>query len=100
MKLHFFTHVFASLLSLIIPLATMVDRLLAFTMNLFNSLMPLAAMPAGHVPMAPTREVTYLTDGVHRLAQNILRCGPNDDDDGDDNGDLDNGLIDLHPLRC
>lgn len=103
MKLHFFTHAFASLLTIaFLPLAALIDRVTTFTAFAFDHLMPMtsAAVVSGLVPMAPTREVTYLTDGIHRLAQNILRCGPNDDDDGDDNGDLDKGLTDSHPLRC
>lgn len=103
MKLHFFTHAFISLLSFaFIPLAALIDRTLTFLVTSFDYLMPMAAMPAGHVPMAPTREVTYLTQGVHRLAQNALRLGPNDDDEDDDedgDDDIDNGLTDSRP-RC
>jgi hypothetical protein len=100
MKLHFFTHSFIGLLSYaLMPLAVVLDRTLTFLAFAFDHLMPMtsAAVASGMIPTAPTREVTYPSDGVHRLAQNILRRGPNDDDEGGE--DLGNGLTDAHP-RC
>lgn len=102
MKLTHFIHTLVALTALaMLPLASLIDRTIGFIINTFDHLMPMssAAVVSGLVPMAPTREVTYLTDGVHRLAQNVLRRGPNDDDDGDGGDDLDNGLTDAHP-RC
>lgn len=77
------------------PLARTGDRFLTFGLNFLDDMLPFAAVagvPDVHA-LRPTREVTYLTRGLHRLAQPIsMRQGdPDEDEDGDD--EIDNGLM-------
>lgn len=68
------------------------DRLLTSALFFFDNLFPMAAL-AGPSPhsMAPTRDVTFLASGLHRLAQRrSCISDPEDDDEGDD--EIDNGL--------
>lgn len=70
------------------PAAALGDRLMTFGLTFIDTMFPMAAVagaPAGH-PMAPTREVTYLTTGLHRLARCISRRGPSKYDSGFDLG--------------
>ena len=74
------------------PLAAFFDRVSTIVLTAMDFVMPFTEMAyAGVHPMRPTREVTYLTRGIHRMAQNILRRGPNGDDGepaGDDGEDI------------
>lgn len=73
------------------PVAAVLDRVLTFGLNFLDRLTPMAAMAGPSAPMCPTRDVTFLTTGLHRLAQKRSCLGdPEDDDEGDD--EIDNGL--------
>lgn len=78
---------------LIEPLARTGDRFLTFGLNFLDDMVPFAAV-AG-VPGAvlrPSRDVTYLTRGLHRMAQPILMRAGDDPEDGHDPATIDNGL--------
>lgn len=65
--------------------AALGDRALTIGLRFLDSAFPVAAM-AGHPahPLVATREVTYLTTGLHRLAQKRCCLGDPEDDDEDD----------------
>lgn len=88
MKPGFHYSLFSFCMLALTPLAAFFDRVSTIVLSAMDFCLPFTEMAtAGVHPMRPTREVTYLTRGVHRMAQNILRRGPPNDDDGDDGGE-------------
>lgn len=75
------------------PLARVGDRFLTLGLNFLDDFLPFAAV-AGHSDMAlrPSRDVTFLTSGLHRLAQPMKMRAGDDPDDEDDDDEIDNGL--------
>lgn len=90
------------ILYLLAPLAMIGDTLISAVLTLLDFLIPMPDVAfAGDMPMRTTREVTYLRTGVHRLAQSANMVGPEDGDDDEGDGDLDNGLDDRRSrLNC
>lgn len=76
--------------------AALGDRLLTFGLTFLDRLLPFQPALAGAShPLRPTRDVTFLTTGLHRLAQarslrfagkDMMRADGGDDDDDDDDG--------------
>ena len=82
---------FAFLTPILEPAARFGDRVINFGLTVFDHMLPFTEMStAGYHPAMPTREVTYLTTGLHRMAQPVSMRGPNDDDE-DGTDEIDNG---------
>ncbi|QXN72691.1 hypothetical protein RCZAHN_82 [Rhodobacter phage RcZahn] len=87
---------FAFLTPILQPVAALGDRFMTLTLNFLDDLVPFAAVagPVGMHPLAATREVQYLQNGLHRLAQPVsMRVGDPEDPDDDDGSDIDNGFV-------
>lgn len=65
------------------PLASAADYALTRITLFFDMLTPAPMQLAYDHPMRATREVTYMTTGLHRLAQPRTRLGDPDDEDGE-----------------
>ena len=76
----YFGLAFAFLTPILDPLARIGDRFLTLGLSFLDRISPFMEMAhAGLHPVMPTRDVTYLTTGLHRLAQPVSMRGPNDD---------------------